>query len=153
MAHCNLAYDHTAGVTLGREWRGRPRGGERARMMPSAMAGATIPHWPSSLPDNTLQVTLPPLRERGEDVMVLLDRFAKDALGHAGGRRAFGREVLTAVRAYSWPGNISELKGAVVRLAAICKHGSVRAAGEALGMSKSALTEWLYRRNIPTPPK
>ena len=40
--------------------------------------------------------------------MLLLDRFARDEFGHAGGRRAFGREVLTALRPYPWPGNVSE---------------------------------------------
>jgi len=117
------------------------------------VVSSSTPLWPSSLPDDALQVTLPPLRERGEDLMVLLDRFAAAEFGHAGGRRALGREVLTALRAYSWPGNVSELKDAIVRLAAICKHGSVRAAADARGVSKSALSDWLYRRGIPTPSK
>jgi len=117
------------------------------------VVSSSAPLWPSALPDDALQVTLPSLRERGDDVMVLLDRFARDEFGHAGGRRAFGREVLAAIRAYPWPGNVSELKRAIVHLAAICKYGSVRAAADALDMSKSALSDWLYRRGIPTPRK
>lgn len=115
------------------------------------VVSASAPLWPSSVPDDTLQVALPPLRARGDDVLLLMDRFAREELGHAGARRAFGKEVLAALRAYQWPGNVAELREAVSRLAAIAKYRSVRAAAEALGVSKSALSDWLYRRGIPTP--
>jgi transcriptional regulator of acetoin/glycerol metabolism len=95
--------------------------------------------WPRSTPDEIVQVALPPLRERGDDVLLLVDRFARAFLDTD--RRAFTVDVLTAIRRYPWPRNLDELREAVERLAAIVKHGNVRDAAKALGTSKSALTD------------
>ncbi len=63
-----------------------------------------------------VDIHVPPLRERGEDVielaMVFLERFRKQ-IGR--GPRRFSEEALHAMRAYTWPGNVRELKNAVER--------------------------------------
>lgn len=99
--------------------------------------------------DGATIVHLPPLRERGDDVLLLVDLFAKAHFGHDADRHVFSDETIEGLRRYAWPGNVAELKEAVERLATITKHGTVRAAAEATGLSKSALTDWLYRRKIP----
>jgi psp operon transcriptional activator len=62
-------------------------------------------------------ITLPPLRERAEDVMMLAEHFAMTMSGEIGreyfpGFSDAAREVLLT---YSWPGNIRELKNVVER--------------------------------------
>jgi DNA-binding NtrC family response regulator len=76
---------------------------------------------------NVLPVTLPPLRERREDVPVLMDHFLE---------RYFRRRnedvpmISDAVRQaflrYSWPGNVRELENACERIAQTCSCGTVR---------------------------
>ncbi|MBI2571991.1 MAG: sigma 54-interacting transcriptional regulator [Candidatus Schekmanbacteria bacterium] len=68
---------------------------------------------------NVLSVTIPPLRERPEDILVLADlfldraRFRHDRQDLVGWEPAASRQM----RAYSWPGNVRELEHAVERLA------------------------------------
>ncbi len=60
---------------------------------------------------------LPPLRYRGEDVILLANHFA-DRIAYELGREelpVFNRNALTALEAYSWKGNIRELKNVVER--------------------------------------
>jgi psp operon transcriptional activator len=62
-------------------------------------------------------VTIPPLRERVEDVALLAEHFAL-ALTRELGRAAFAgftRAALDALGAYRWPGNVRELKNVVER--------------------------------------
>ena len=55
---------------------------------------------------NTLPVLIPPLRERGDDVFLLMDRFMKET----GGAFVLSEEVKQTFREYDWPGNIRELR-------------------------------------------
>ena len=62
-------------------------------------------------------VTLPPLRARGEDIMVLAQHFAL-AMTRELGRdvfTGFSRRVEEALIAYPWPGNVRELKNVIER--------------------------------------
>ncbi|NGQ95729.1 sigma-54-dependent Fis family transcriptional regulator [Brevibacillus sp. SYP-B805] len=63
---------------------------------------------------NVVQLALPPLRERGDDVLLLCDHLIqKFAKKH--GKRVIAAEddVLSFLRAYPWPGNIRELENAI----------------------------------------
>jgi two-component system, NtrC family, response regulator AtoC len=76
---------------------------------------------------NVLPLTLPPLRERREDVPVLMDHF----LGRYFKRRnedmpAISDAVKQAFMRYSWPGNVRELENACERIAQTCSCGTVR---------------------------
>jgi DNA-binding NtrC family response regulator len=76
---------------------------------------------------NVLPLTLPPLRERREDVPVLMDHF----LGRYFKRRnedmpAISDAVRQAFMRYSWPGNVRELENACERIAQTCSCGTVR---------------------------
>ena len=66
-----------------------------------------------------LTIRLPPLRERKEDVPLLLEHFL--ALHAVKGRRPqrLGPGVLEALTAYEWPGNIRELENEVKRMLAL----------------------------------
>jgi DNA-binding NtrC family response regulator len=76
---------------------------------------------------NVLPLTLPPLRERREDVPVLMDHF----LSRYFKRRnedmpAVSDAVKQAFMRYSWPGNVRELENACERIAQTCSCGTVR---------------------------
>ncbi len=60
---------------------------------------------------NVARVHLPPLRERKEDILLIMNRFLQD-LNIKFGRNVegFSSEVLNSLIKYDWPGNIRELK-------------------------------------------
>lgn len=62
-------------------------------------------------------VTLPPLRMRGEDILVLAEYFAVGMVKELGGEAfmGFSDRVQKALARYSWPGNIRQLKNVVER--------------------------------------
>lgn len=63
-----------------------------------------------------ITITLPPLRERGDDVHLLANLFLRRCSEAFGKRvRGFSSEALAALRAYSWPGNVRELENKVKR--------------------------------------
>jgi len=66
---------------------------------------------------NVITITIPPLHERGDDVLLLANRFVERFA------REFGKpaprlsdEVLLALKSYSWPGNVRELENMMQRL-------------------------------------
>jgi transcriptional regulator with PAS, ATPase and Fis domain len=67
---------------------------------------------------NVLRITIPPLRERKEDIPLLLDYFMSCCSRQHGARaRRISSEALALLVEYAWPGNIRELKNIVERLA------------------------------------
>ena len=62
-------------------------------------------------------LTLPPLRERGEDIMLLARRFAASMAAELGRPETprFTPHAETALKNHSWPGNVRELKNTVER--------------------------------------
>lgn len=66
---------------------------------------------------NVVPLEIPPLRERGGDVELLLrhymDHFARE---HAIAPSRFGKSALQALTAYTWPGNVRELRNLCERL-------------------------------------
>jgi two-component system, NtrC family, response regulator AtoC len=60
-------------------------------------------------------VTLPPLRERGEDIQLLGDYFLSQLNERQGTRKGFTEETLERLRSHPWPGNVRELKNVVHR--------------------------------------
>jgi len=71
---------------------------------------------------NVIQIRIPPLRERREDVPLLaqhfLERFSHE-LGKDVGE--FSGDALKALMDYSWPGNVRELENAVERAMVTCR--------------------------------
>ena len=63
-----------------------------------------------------IELRVPPLRERGEDVMQLAIHFLQQYRLETGrGPRRFSPQAAEAVKTYDWPGNVRELKNAVER--------------------------------------
>jgi len=65
---------------------------------------------------NVINIALPPLRERKEDIPLLVDHFLKKfAQENARGELRFLPEALKVMMDYDWPGNVRELENAVER--------------------------------------
>jgi DNA-binding NtrC family response regulator len=74
-------------------------------------------------------VTLPPLRERVEDIPALVMHFAGQIIKQNGWKEVgFAPEAMQALQAYSWPGNIRELRNVVERLLLFSEGDMVTAA-------------------------
>ncbi len=73
---------------------------------------------------NVVELTLPPLRERGDDVIAIARYLLADACQrHGRAAMRFTAEATQAIGAYEWPGNVRELENAIER-AVILGDGS-----------------------------
>ncbi len=73
-------------------------------------------------------IRLPPLRERQEDVPLLVDHFARrHAARHGRATPRFGPEALRSLQAHDWPGNVRELEHLVERTVLFAGGGEVAA--------------------------
>ena len=72
------------------------------------------------------EIAVPPLRERREDILPLVEVFLED-LGRSVGRPAAGvsRDARDWLVAYDWPGNVRELRNAIERAILLCDGGLV----------------------------
>jgi two-component system response regulator HydG len=68
-----------------------------------------------------LHIELPPLRERGEDVLQLAEHFLSELRDTNPGVNGFSEDVLACFRRYAWPGNIRELRNVVERALALAR--------------------------------
>jgi two-component system, NtrC family, response regulator PilR len=72
---------------------------------------------------NVIELTLPPLRERLDDLPLLVDAILARLAGPGGAR--LGAGVLEALQAYSFPGNVRELENVLERALAFANDGVV----------------------------
>ena len=86
-----------------------------------------------------LTVTLPPLRERGDDVVALAEHFlARVCADYGVARRRLAPGAVAALRAYAWPGNVRELSNVIER--AVLQSSSDELTAEALGVAGDPAT-------------
>jgi PAS domain S-box-containing protein len=88
---------------------------------------------------NVFPVEMPPLRERTQDILMLVEyfvqRFAKRAGKHI---RSIDKATLSILRSYDWPGNIRELQNVIER-------SVILSSGEIFSVDES----WLSKESIP----
>jgi len=88
---------------------------------------------------NVVNIKMPPLRERGNDVIMLakrfLERFAREK-----GRPVmdFSKCALKAMQDYRWPGNVRELQNVIERAVILCEGSEVTASDLALAPPQGA---------------
>jgi transcriptional regulator with GAF, ATPase, and Fis domain len=76
---------------------------------------------------NVVPIRLPPLRERGGDVVALVEFFFARFRSAAGrGPGSFSPAALERLQQYSWPGNVRELKNVVERLVVTVDEETIR---------------------------
>ena len=90
---------------------------------------------------NVFPIAVPPLRERAEDIPLLVEYFVGRYANAAGkNMRHIGKDTLEVLRAYQWPGNIRELQNVVER-AVILSEGDTFVVDES----------WLKRESTDSP--
>ena len=89
---------------------------------------------------NVIELRLPPLRERGRDVMLIAEALLQRAARNMNMEGLhFSRDAERAILAYSWPGNVRELENAIERSAILCDHEEITA--DLLGIELDAEIE------------
>ena len=80
-----------------------------------------------------LSLELPPLRERGADIIQLAEQFLTRACAEYGlSSKTFARDARAALAAYEWPGNVRELGNVIERVALLGDESMITAATLAL---------------------
>jgi two-component system NtrC family response regulator len=74
-----------------------------------------------------VNINVPPLRERGEDVVLLANTFLRKHAVERRHRLRFAADALDAMARYGWPGNVRELENTVQRAAIMAVGGVVEA--------------------------
>lgn len=75
---------------------------------------------------NVIQLNIPPLRERGNDVLALIEHFSHEFAREERSRPiALSDEAKQALLAYRWPGNVRELKNLIERFTILYPGGKI----------------------------
>ena len=69
---------------------------------------------------NVMEIPVPPLRARPEDILPLALHFATV---HGGGKARLSPDAVRCLEAYAWPGNVRELRNAMERAALLARGG------------------------------
>ena len=84
-------------------------------------------------------LTLPPLRERGSDIVVLAEAFLERACREYGlPPKTLDTDARTRLRAYAWPGNVRELANVMERVALLTDAAAVSARMLELGPGRAS---------------
>jgi transcriptional regulator with PAS, ATPase and Fis domain len=102
---------------------------------------------------NVVDIHIPPLRERREDIPELVAGFLRTFERAAGGVVAVTAEAMGALCDYDWPGNVRELRNVIERATIMCDDGWIRPADLSLRSasavrSDSTDLEVIERRTI-----
>jgi DNA-binding NtrC family response regulator len=93
---------------------------------------------------NVVSLFLPPLRERCEDIPLLLDHFLRlKAQEHSIATKTLSPEVVDFFVSYPWPGNIRELENLIERLTILTPHETVMLRDLPIGMRSTDQTATL----------
>jgi len=75
---------------------------------------------------NTVEIHLPPLRERGDDVLLLAEHFLQEyATTYSSAASAISDEAEAKLTDYHWPGNVRELKHTMERAVIMSESGTL----------------------------
>ncbi len=104
-----------------------------------------------------IHLSLPPLRKRGEDILLLVRHFL-DILSKRYRKKdiSFSPEAENLLLAYSWPGNVRELKNMIEQTVILSKENVIEAAQlslnpslESLNPEKSIFPDRLFQESLP----
>jgi DNA-binding NtrC family response regulator len=77
---------------------------------------------------NTIQIHLPPLRERVEDIPILAGEFLRELMQRYRKQiHGFHPDALTAMKTYAWPGNVRELRHVMERAVLLTRSDLIQA--------------------------
>jgi transcriptional regulator with GAF, ATPase, and Fis domain len=78
---------------------------------------------------DVIRISVPPLRERREDIALLVDHFWSEATRRLGSRATLATATTAALVRYDWPGNVRELQNVLAALAVRCPKRGIVAPG------------------------
>jgi formate hydrogenlyase transcriptional activator len=82
---------------------------------------------------NVFPVLLPPLRERSEDIPLLVRHFTQQFAQRIGRRiESIPADVMSALVRYSWPGNVREMQNVIERAVILSQNGRLRVDAQSL---------------------
>ena len=89
---------------------------------------------------NVFPIEVPPLRERADDILMLVEYFVQRYATRAGKTfRSIDKKTLDLLQAYDWPGNIRELQNVIER-------SVILSSGEVFAVDES----WLSKQSVRT---
>jgi two-component system NtrC family response regulator len=89
---------------------------------------------------SVITINLPPLRERGQDIMLLANIFLERYKAAVRKKvRGFSPDAVNAIKSYSWPGNVRELENKLQR--AVIMSDSKFIEPHALGLAEAPVTQ------------
>ena len=95
-------------------------------------------------------IMLPPLRERREDIPLLVEQFLRNASARTGRPTTIAPDALAALAEYRWPGNVRELENTIERLVVFTRGRiTMDDLPEALAGKPRLVEEQLFR-DLPT---
>ncbi|MFI3263608.1 MAG: sigma-54 dependent transcriptional regulator [Rikenellaceae bacterium] len=98
---------------------------------------------------NTFVLQLPPLRERGNDIVELATNFAiRYARKYGKKCEAFSKEAISKLMKHSWPGNIRELQHTIEKAIIICDNSQIEAEDLLLARANNNNTSTSTQQNI-----
>jgi DNA-binding NtrC family response regulator len=110
---------------------------------------------------NVTTFTMPPLRERIEDIPILAEYFMKEfRTGTKWAESRFSLKALDALMSYQWPGNVRELKNAIMYACAIGKDQEIQLSDlpaeivsqkKTVTLNKSLQTNSIINQSIVSP--
>ena len=97
---------------------------------------------------NVIQIVVPPLRERREDIPELVTHFLNQFVAaNRSPITGVSPEAMKALVAYSWPGNVRELENLIERMVVAVQHDTIDAARSAVGSPRPG------QRRVPAAPR
>lgn len=101
---------------------------------------------------SVIHVELPPLRDRGDDVLVLAEHFLKRLTRSNSRACHFAESTLDLFRAYPWPGNIRELRNVIERSIALCRGNRIEPSDLPETIKSASLGRTcIHQSALPTP--
>jgi two-component system nitrogen regulation response regulator NtrX len=91
---------------------------------------------------NVIPIEVPPLRVRGNDIILLAEHFLRRFAAETGSpRKKLSSGAAAKLKAYHWPGNVRELRNVMERLAILVRNETIDAEDVQLGARGAAPAE------------
>ena len=100
---------------------------------------------------NGITLVIPPLRKRVEEIEGLAEAFIEAATSGSGKRPRMSSAALDMLKAYSWPGNIRELRNVIDRAALLCTGGDIEPRHLPVEKMSAPVTVGFVHRSLPPP--
>ncbi|MBU0480305.1 MAG: nif-specific transcriptional activator NifA [Proteobacteria bacterium] len=101
---------------------------------------------------NVVPIVLPALRERREDILLLLDHFIEESNRINDRKVKFSKQTIDVLVRYPWPGNVRELQNLVERLVIMADNKPVAPDALPSYMLEETFSEKSLPPNLPTEP-